>query len=54
MLVLDRKEGEKILIGDDIVIQVLDVKRDHVRLGITAPKVTSVDREEVRKLKDKK
>lgn len=37
MLVLTRKVGEKIHIGDDVVITVLDVSRSRVRIGIDAP-----------------
>lgn len=52
MLVLTRKEGEKILIGDDIVVEVIEVRGDKVRLGITAPAALRVDREEIRILRD--
>ncbi|CAB4191545.1 CsrA RNA-binding global regulator CsrA [uncultured Caudovirales phage] len=48
MLVLTRKKEEKILIGDDVVVQVLEIRGDKVRLGITAPRDVRVDREEVR------
>lgn len=48
MLVLDRKEGERVVIGDDIVIEVIDARRGHVRLGITCPRQIPVDREEIR------
>ena len=47
MLVLTRKAGEKILIGDDIVITVLDVRRDGVRIGIDAPSGIKIQRDEV-------
>ena len=47
MLVLKRKPGEKILIGDDIVITVLDNRGDGVRIGIEAPKDCRILREEV-------
>ena len=47
MLVLTRKPGERILIGDDIVITVLDARRDGVRLGIEAPKGVKIQRDEV-------
>ena len=47
MLVLSRKAQEKILIGDDIEIVVVAIIGDKVRLGITAPKHVSVDRQEV-------
>lgn len=47
MLVLSRRSGEKIVIGNEIFIEVLSVSSDGVRLGITAPDKTSVHRYEV-------
>lgn len=47
MLVLSRRPGERILIGPNIVIEVLDVRGDKVRLGIAAPADVIVNREEV-------
>ena len=47
MLVLTRKVGEQIIIGDDVCITIVAVQRDRVRLGITAPKDTRVDRGEI-------
>jgi carbon storage regulator len=47
MLILSRRKGESLMVGDDVVITVLDVKGDHVRLGVTAPPATAVHREEV-------
>ena len=47
MLVLSRRKGEKIIIGNEIEIEVLSVSKDGVRLGINAPKETSVHRFEV-------
>lgn len=47
MLVLTRKPGEQIMIGDGIVITVLDGKGDGVRLGIEAPRGVSIQRKEV-------
>ncbi len=47
MLVLTRKVGEKILIGDDIIVSVIDVNRGNVRIGIEAPKRISILRHEV-------
>ncbi len=47
MLVLTRRIGESILIGDDIVVTVLELNRDQVRVGIRAPRSVSVHREEV-------
>ncbi|MCZ6749337.1 MAG: carbon storage regulator CsrA [SAR324 cluster bacterium] len=46
-LVLTRKVGEVIIIGDDIKIQVLEIKGKQVRLGIEAPKKYAIHREEV-------
>jgi carbon storage regulator len=47
MLVLTRRTGEEIVIGDDIRITVVGVRGDRVRLGITAPESVCVDRAEV-------
>lgn len=47
MLVLTRKVGERILIGDDVVITVLDSRGDGVRIGIDAPRGVKIQREEV-------
>lgn len=47
MLVLSRKKAERICIGDDVFIEVVAVKGDKVRLGITAPHHIPVDREEI-------
>ncbi len=47
MLVLTRKTGEEIIIGDGIRVQVIDTKGGRVRLGITAPRSVSVHRSEV-------
>ena len=47
MLVLSRRSHESIRIGDTIVITVLEVRGDHVRLGIDAPQDVEVHRQEV-------
>lgn len=47
MLVLTRRPGESIMIGDDVVVTVLDVRGDVVRVGIKAPRSVQVHREEV-------
>jgi carbon storage regulator len=47
VLVLTRRPGESVMIGDDVVITVLDVRGDVVRLGIKAPRSVQVHREEV-------
>ena len=54
MLILTRKSGESLMIGEDISVTVLGVKGNQVRIGINAPKDISVHREEVfDKIKDK-
>ena len=47
MLVLSRKKNESIVIRDDIVVVVVDIRGDKVRLGIEAPKEVTVHRQEV-------
>ncbi len=47
MLVLSRRVGERLLIGDDIVVTVIEVRSDGVRLGIEAPREVRVHRAEV-------
>jgi carbon storage regulator len=47
MLVLSRHRDEEIVIGDDIVITIVDIRGDKVRLGIDAPKGVPVHRREV-------
>ena len=47
MLVLSRKVGERLLIGDDIVVTILDSRGDGVRIGIDAPRSLRVHRAEV-------
>ncbi|MCP8351698.1 carbon storage regulator CsrA [Candidatus Synchoanobacter obligatus] len=47
MLILTRKVGESLKIGDDVTITVLSVKGHQVRIGIDAPKDVSVHREEI-------
>jgi carbon storage regulator len=47
MLVLSRKKDEKIIIGDNISIMVVEIRGDKVRLGIEAPREISVHRREV-------
>ena len=48
MLVLSRRVGEEIVIGDNIRVTVLTAQGDRVRLGILAPQEVLVDRQEVR------
>jgi carbon storage regulator len=47
MLVLTRKPGQRIMIGDGVEVQVLSVAGEKVRLGITAPRDVSIFRNEV-------
>lgn len=47
MLVLTRRIGERVLIGDDIEVTVLEVKGDSVRIGIQAPRETRIHRAEI-------
>ncbi|QDU29897.1 Carbon storage regulator [Anatilimnocola aggregata] len=47
MLVLSRKRDERILIGDSIVVTIVDIRGDKVRIGIEAPSDVAVHREEV-------
>ena len=47
MLVLSRKKNESIVINDDIVIVVVEIRGDKVRLGVDAPKEVPVHRREV-------
>jgi len=47
MLVLSRHRDESIMIGDDVVITIVDIRGDKVRLGIKAPQEIPVHREEV-------
>jgi len=49
MLILTRKEGEALIIGDNVKVAVSVVKGDQVRIGIEAPKDVVVNREEVHK-----
>ena len=47
MLILSRKTNESIMIGDQIEIAVVDIRGDHVKLGIRAPRSVKVFRQEV-------
>ena len=47
MLILTRRIGETLMIGDDVTVTVLGVKGNQVRLGVNAPKNVAVHREEI-------
>ncbi|MGK2915369.1 MAG: carbon storage regulator CsrA [Porticoccaceae bacterium] len=47
MLILTRRVGETLVIGDDVTVTVLGVRGNQVRLGVNAPKDISVHREEI-------
>ena len=47
MLILTRRVGETLMIGDDVTITVLGVKGNQVRIGVNAPKEVAVHREEI-------
>jgi carbon storage regulator len=47
MLILSRKINEKIMIGDDIAVSVIEIRGDQVRLGVDAPRTVKVFRQEV-------
>ena len=47
MLILTRRVGESLMIGDDVVVTVLGVKGNQVRVGVNAPKEVAVHREEI-------
>ena len=47
MLILTRRIGETLMIGDEVTITVLGVKGNQVRIGVNAPKDVSVHREEI-------
>ncbi len=47
MLILSRKNGEKLIIGDDVELTILSIKGNQVRIGVNAPKDVAVHREEV-------
>ncbi|MCL2138974.1 MAG: carbon storage regulator CsrA [Treponema sp.] len=47
MLILSRKINEKIMIGDDVSITIIEIRSDQVRIGVDAPKKVKVFRQEV-------
>ncbi|TEP56338.1 carbon storage regulator CsrA [Pseudomonas aeruginosa] len=47
MLILTRRVGETLMVGDDVTVTVLGVKGNQVRIGVNAPKEVAVQREEI-------
>ncbi|WP_121410227.1 carbon storage regulator CsrA [Pseudomonas aeruginosa] len=47
MLILTRRVGETMMVGDDVTVTVLGVKGNQVRIGVNAPKEVAVHREEI-------
>lgn len=47
MLILSRRVNEKIMIGDDIVVSVIEIRGDQVKIGLQAPRAVKVYRQEV-------
>ncbi|MEN9625965.1 MAG: Carbon storage regulator [archaeon] len=52
MLVISRKAGDQLVIGDDIIVTVVKVEGDKVRIGIDAPSEVPVNRDEIQARKD--
>ena len=50
MMVMRRREGEKILVGDNIVIHITEIGRNRVKIGIDAPREIAIAAEEIRRV----
>lgn len=50
MMIMRRREGEKILIGDDIIIHIVQIGKNRIRIGIEAPREVAIVAEEVRRV----
>ena len=53
MLILTRRKGEMIVIGDNISVRVLEIQGNQVKIGVEAPPNISIDREEIRIAKER-
>ncbi len=47
MLIITRRPGEKVIIGDDVVVEVMEIVGNQVRIGVRAPRSVGVYREEI-------
>jgi len=47
MLILTRRMGETVMVGDEVTVTVLGIKGNQVRIGVNAPKTVAVNREEI-------
>jgi carbon storage regulator len=52
MMIMRRREGERILIGDDVVIHIAQIGRNKVRIGIEAPREMAIVAEEVKRVSE--
>ena len=52
MLVLSREKNERVMIGNDVIVTIVEIRNGRVRLGIEAPDGVIVDREEIRKRRE--
>lgn len=52
MLVISREKNERVMIGNDVIVTIVEIRYGRVRLGIEAPDGVIVDREEIRKRRE--